>query len=127
LLFCLISSLFTLCVELNEIDQTITSYVAHSVLCDIKITMIEVPKGKSDEPGTWNVIEYPRARRVQWCEFTCPNGHGASITKSIHAIAQDGTVNPSVICPRQGCTFHEFVRLISWKPEYADEQSTEAV
>lgn len=84
--------------------------------------MIDIPKGNESEKGTWQPIKYEPARKMIWCEFTCPNGHGATLAKSIHKIADDGTVSPSLICPRandEGCAFHEFVRLLNWKPEYA--------
>jgi len=34
-----------------------------------------------------------------------------------HTIADDGTVAPSVVCgyQREGCSFHEYVRLIDWR------------
>lgn len=38
--------------------------------------------------------------------------HFLSIHK--HSIAQDGTVNPSVVCPVDKCGFHEFIRLEGW-------------
>jgi hypothetical protein len=82
--------------------------------------MIEIPKGEHYEKGKWNVIANPRYRRNHWCEFTCPFGHGATLAKNVHKIATDGTVSPSFVCPRatdEGCTFHEFVRLLDWKPE----------
>jgi hypothetical protein len=85
--------------------------------------MIEIPKGNQGEKGKWNVIANPRYRKNHWCEFTCPFGHGATLAKNIHTIAEDGAVSPSVICPRaedEGCTFHEFVKLLDWKPEYAN-------
>jgi hypothetical protein len=28
-----------------------------------------------------------------------------------HNIAPDGTVSPSVVCIREGCTFHEFIKF----------------
>ncbi len=31
-----------------------------------------------------------------------------------HAIAADGTVTPSVICPYENCGWHVFVRLGGW-------------
>ena len=44
----------------------------------------------------------------------CPNGHAAGLWD--HEVADDGTVSPSVGCPEDGCNFHEFVKLIGWKP-----------
>lgn len=42
----------------------------------------------------------------------CPNGHIASLRD--HQIAKDGTVTPSVQCPK--CAFHENVVLQAYKP-----------
>lgn len=46
--------------------------------------------------------------------FTCPNGHGAWLM--MHSIASDGRVNPSCICPKEGCDFHRWIRLENWEP-----------
>ena len=34
-----------------------------------------------------------------------------------HEISEDGVVSPSLQCPHNDCTFHEFVRLDDWKEE----------
>ncbi len=44
----------------------------------------------------------------------CRNGHIASL--SDHTIAPDGTVSPSLVCPREGCDFHEVIKLEGWSP-----------
>ena len=44
----------------------------------------------------------------------CP-GCGQLASLSEHAIAADGTVSPSLICPYDGCSFHEWVRLEGWR------------
>jgi hypothetical protein len=31
-----------------------------------------------------------------------------------HDVAPDGTVTPSVECAKEGCSFHENVRLLGW-------------
>lgn len=31
-----------------------------------------------------------------------------------HGIAEDGTIDPSVVCPFEPCTFHEWVKLEGW-------------
>lgn len=31
-----------------------------------------------------------------------------------HNVADGGTVTPSLDCPAEGCSFHEFVRLEGW-------------
>lgn len=46
--------------------------------------------------------------------FTCPAGHKGVLLD--HEISADGTVQPSVVCPQDGCTFHDFVRLAGWPP-----------
>lgn len=56
-----------------------------------------------DEPG------YPPI-------MVCSNGHLGSIGKR-HSIDPDGTVNPSVVCHVEGCSFHEFVILDSYYQE----------
>lgn len=32
----------------------------------------------------------------------------------LHAIAADGALSPSLVCPHAGCTWHVFVRLVGW-------------
>ena len=53
---------------------------------------------------------------VRGAVMTCPNGHAFSISGgrfgSVHTIAHDGVVSPSVVCPR--CAFHDFVQLVGW-------------
>lgn len=55
---------------------------------------------------------------------TCLKGHTLRVSSDVHRIADDGTMNPSYVCPVDGCGFHEWVRLVGWKPghvyEYAD-------
>lgn len=31
-----------------------------------------------------------------------------------HTVGDDGTVRPSLVCPADGCGFHEFVKLDGW-------------
>ena len=42
----------------------------------------------------------------------CPKGHYGYLGD--HEIAADGTVAPSVVCPAEGCGFHDTVRLLGW-------------
>lgn len=44
--------------------------------------------------------------------ITCPRGH--SLTLKAHSVAANGLVSPSVVCPAEGCDFHELVRLEGW-------------
>lgn len=45
-------------------------------------------------------------------ELTCSNGHG--LTLRAHRIDASGAVFPSVVCPSEGCAFHEYVALDEW-------------
>lgn len=45
--------------------------------------------------------------------MVCPNCNQPSALLD-HVIAPDGTVYPSVECPNDDCTFHEFVLLEGW-------------
>ena len=60
-------------------------------------------------PLTWKGALMGGIRKAN---FVCPNGHMSSITK--HIIAEDGTVSPSVVCAYEGCTFHEYIKLVGW-------------
>ncbi len=60
--------------------------------------------------GTWQDAQSSTKRTAL---FKCPNGHIGSL--SGHDIAQDGTVSPSVVCPEDGCDFHEFIKLKGWE------------
>lgn len=43
----------------------------------------------------------------------CPEcGHFSVLTD--HEIDADGRVQPSVVCPVDSCTFHEFIQLEDW-------------
>ena len=81
------------------------------------MSIISYPPGLWDdrwhgERGTWRYQKLPDGRSAL---FACPLcGYGASL--SDHTIAPDGTVSPSVVCPKEGCTFHESIRLEAWRP-----------
>jgi hypothetical protein len=45
----------------------------------------------------------------------CPSCNKVSLLRSsVHAVADDGTVTPSYVCPYPPCAFHEWVRLEGW-------------
>lgn len=61
--------------------------------------------------------------RDRWTAFTLDGKRTASITcpdcESIaalvdHSIETNGVVTPSVVCPVDGCDFHEMVILVGW-------------
>ena len=74
-----------------------------------------IPKQKpNDETAPyWNFHTEPQAGNV--VTLKCPNGHIGSL--SGHRIKASGDVEPSVVCPRDGCGFHDFVRLDGWAEE----------
>ena len=60
--------------------------------------------------------EYPLSR-VVLAIVTCPRcGRECSIGKATHSIGATGKVMPSMICPHDGCDFHEYVTLAGWPP-----------
>lgn len=42
---------------------------------------------------------------------------GKSASLRMHDIAPDGKVTPSLVCPYEPCTFHDYVQLDGWTPE----------
>ena len=78
-------------------------------------TVIRHSKGEDvwlTEPGT-----YRRAKvdGRMTATMSCPTcGQVASL--SGHTINPGGHVNPSLVCPYEGCGFHEYVTLEGWTP-----------
>ena len=60
-------------------------------------------------PLTWRPV---RTGGPATASLVCSNGHDGLIDE--HEIAEDGTVTPSVVCPHEGCGFHEYVQLNGW-------------
>lgn len=73
--------------------------------------MLEYPKDPNLPPGTWNLWTTGKRRVL----FSCPKCGQTGLLN--HEIADDGTVTPSVQCPKTGCGFHEMIRLSGWSPE----------
>jgi hypothetical protein len=46
--------------------------------------------------------------------IVCPQGHRLRVTKKIHRIAADGTLDPSWVCTGLGCSFHVYCQLVGW-------------
>ena len=62
---------------------------------------------KDQSPGTW----WGEGSHIS---IKCPKcGKIGSVGG--HDIAEDGKVSPSLVCPREGCDFHEIVMLEDWK------------
>ncbi len=74
--------------------------------------MLAIPRvPHNDGPGpNWHGAMRADAQRTALVK--CPRGHIASLSE--HTIAADGTVSPSLVCPRWGCDFHENVVLLGW-------------
>jgi hypothetical protein len=78
----------------------------------------EDPPGTNPEPLTWRLVgEDPiAAKRNAFVLCTCPKGHDCYLSADVHAVAIDGSVMPSYVCPVPDCGFHEHVRLENWSP-----------
>jgi len=61
-------------------------------------------------PLTWHFERDYRSRLAP--VVVCSNGHESTMTT--HTVAADGTVSPSMVCPVEGCQFHEYVQLEGW-------------
>jgi len=62
-------------------------------------------------PGTWKGLKTNIGRSAS---FTCPTCGKLAVLID-HSIDVDGTVAPSVVCPTDGCAFHDYVRLDGWR------------
>lgn len=72
------------------------------------------PKADEDlKPGTWKGYRVPAAITIL---FMCPNGHIGSLAD--HTIGEAGIVSPSVVCPQEGCTFHQWICLGDFTETY---------
>ena len=74
--------------------------------------MIVLSQNNDYLPNTWKGLKLSHGGRS--ASVTCTNGHTATLTD--HTIAEDGTVSPSLVCPYEGCEFHEYVKLEGWHP-----------
>ncbi len=69
--------------------------------------------GTVKAPGTWRRVA--EAARAVWVALVCCPQCGVECSlRGTHAVEADGTVRPSLVCPTEGCSFHEHVRLDGW-------------
>lgn len=62
--------------------------------------------------GVWKGGRFPSGRTAI---ISCPKcGFSASLRD--HSIDDNGDVNPSLVCPGEGCGFHEWITLAGWEP-----------
>ena len=72
--------------------------------------------------GDWNTLNTEKGMSAR---MHCPGCFG-ELTLTGHSITEKGEVTPSVVCPEESCTYHEFVTLVDWDdPAYEGEQDHE--
>lgn len=86
--------------------------------------MIDVPKTEArafeEPPLSWK--PFRDIDGSTGAIFTCTNGHTGTLVspsrpEDHHTIDDGGVVSPSVVCPEDGCGFHDHVRLVGWEAE----------
>lgn len=85
--------------ELDEIKERLAA---------VKLTPVPLSTLSAQGLGWWPVHSDNKYR----ANIRCPNGHIGAIVD--HEVSPNGSVNPSVVCPAKGCSFHEFVQLTGW-------------
>lgn len=70
--------------------------------------MVTLNKGKDSAAPCWWTEDHGDG--IHSITMRCPEGHERRIGER-HAVREDGTVHPSIVCTGDGCTFHEFGRL----------------
>lgn len=79
--------------------------------------MIKLSRSDDFVPNTWRQWidrDFKNKVDVTTACVTCPNCGNAMSLKE-HTIAENGIVSPSLICPTENCSFHEFVHLEDWE------------
>ena len=71
---------------------------------------VAIPHDEDLAPGTWRLVRFDG---VYTAKLACPRC-GARGNLDTHEIDAAGVVNPSVICPTDGCGWHETVQLVGW-------------
>lgn len=74
------------------------------------LTRSDDPRGAASK-GEWLPITHPVSGKKS--AVVCCPGCGKPGSLMDHQIAADGTVSPSLICPRE-CGFHDTVKLGGW-------------
>lgn len=77
------------------------------------MNFIAYPCHPDYQPGTWKGL----ALTDGGCSasFTCPRCENLAVLTG-HHIDDSGKVSPSVVCPAEGCDFHEYIQLEGWRP-----------
>lgn len=68
------------------------------------------------DPGEYRVLSSRAGEsKVMW---RCPACKKLlSLVRENHTVRYDGTINPQVRCPHQGCAFNDWVYLEGWIPK----------
>lgn len=87
------------------------------------MSVVMIPKGdrETQAAGTWWHDTWGDDEGYV-TDLKCPNGHISSLysvrsdapASTHHVIDDTGVVTPSVVCPREGCDWHERIVLESW-------------
>lgn len=73
------------------------------------------PAGRMASRGTfhWQLPKGTWKRSAGQVLVACPDC--GSVAALDHEVSGDGAVRPSLVCPVEECSFHDFVRLEGWR------------
>lgn len=79
------------------------------------LLIVEIKKAKIED--SWliekGVYRIGTTDGKKTATMSCPNC-GVSASLSHHDIDEKGNVSPSVVCPNESCSFHEYVQLVDF-------------
>jgi hypothetical protein len=78
-----------------------------------RVVFRKIPNGPKLNPLTW--MEWPENKSGIIAECCCIFGHCGTLRSQNHNVDNEGNVMPSYVCPVPGCSFHDFIKLDSWK------------
>ena len=63
-------------------------------------------------------------KKVGLLLISCPRGKEGDLHVATlpHEVKEDGTVNPSIVCPYEGCDWHIFGQLLGWQWGHRPDQ-----
>ena len=79
------------------------------------LAMLIFLQSDDHKPRTWMIVKLIGKKERRSVSFTCPKGHTYLLDK--YKIQPNGIVLPMVLCPADGCNFHEFIKLEGWVPQ----------
>lgn len=84
------------------------------------MAIVEIPYDEThiDEAPAWWPYLY-QTQDGDWRASTyvrCGHGHVSRLDiGGMHELRHDGVVTPSLVCPVDGCDWHENVKLVAWQ------------